>query len=290
MRFERWNNFHANLKQAIEIWKARPPSCQSDAGILRREKAYSSTGANTGSIVFSLLPAIGSLKEVLKRVGSSASLEHTSHLGTSLVLRLELAYAENRDLCLCFLQRCIQFAEIMTCPPHITGPISSHVGSLQDLQDWAMRSRFDATGVSAESAAGAQGLSSNQLSPFNGSHRHRGHYCLPGSQEFKTTHKKALSLQQKTISELDNLLEISHPMSRSRMAYLTLSPWVSSPFNNSTIIIYLGGSERLCARSARSSDERTSQPIVLPVRPAGFDAPPIWNRTDMDRTSLVCFL
>jgi len=121
---------------------------------------------------------------VLKRVRSSASLEHTSHLGTSLVLRLELAYAENRDLCLCFLQRCIQFAEIMTCPPHITGPISSHVGSLQGLQEWAMRSRFDATGVSAESAAGAQ-----------------------GSQEFNTTYKKALSLQQKTISELDTLLE-----------------------------------------------------------------------------------
>jgi len=182
--FERWKNFHPNIKQAIEIWKAGLPNFQGDAGILRRKKAYSSTGTNIGNITFSLLPATRSFKEVLKRVRSSASLQHTSHLGTCLVLRLELAYAENRDMCLGFLQHCIQFAEIMTCLPHSTGSISFRMGSLQDLQECAMRSRFDTAGISTECDA-----------------------CAQGSQRFKATYKQALSLQQKTISGLNTLLE-----------------------------------------------------------------------------------
>jgi len=119
---------------------------------------------------FLLITRNGLLNEVLKRIRSSASLEHVSHLGTSLALRLELAYAENRDSCLGFLQRCVQYVEIMTCPSHIGGPVSSHAESLDTLRECGMKSRFETTDISAESAVRARGLSSNQLSHLNGLH------------------------------------------------------------------------------------------------------------------------
>ncbi|KAH9952485.1 hypothetical protein BC827DRAFT_331198 [Russula dissimulans] len=127
-----------------------------------------------------------SLKEGLKRIRSSASLEHVSHLGMSLALRLELACAENRDLCLGFLQRCVKYAEIMTCPPHTSGPVSSHVEPLHKLQECVTRSRFETTGISAESAIHGQ---------------------LEGPRKFKASYKKALNLQQKTTLGLKVLFE-----------------------------------------------------------------------------------
>ncbi|KAH9965516.1 hypothetical protein BC827DRAFT_1185139 [Russula dissimulans] len=125
-----------------------------------------------------------SLKGVLKRIRSSASFEQVSHLGTYLALRLEVAYAENRDLFLGFLQRCVQYAEIMTCPPHIARLVSSHTESLHKLQECVVRSRFETTVISTESAVHA-----------------------PGSRKFKASYEKALCLQQKTTLGLKILFE-----------------------------------------------------------------------------------
>jgi len=79
--FERWKHFHASIKQAIKYSKTQPPRCDTQT-----LNAHSSPGEVIGTTVFSLLPAMDSLKVVLKRIRSSASLEHVSHLGTSLAL------------------------------------------------------------------------------------------------------------------------------------------------------------------------------------------------------------
>ncbi|KAH9965518.1 hypothetical protein BC827DRAFT_1185154 [Russula dissimulans] len=127
-----------------------------------------------------------SLKGVLERIRSSASFEHVSHLGTSLALRLEVAYTKNRGSCLSFLQGCVEYAEIMTCLTHIAGPVSSHAESesLHDLRECVMRSQFETTNISAESAVHAR-----------------------GSREFKASYEKALCLQQKTTLGLKILFE-----------------------------------------------------------------------------------
>jgi len=179
--FERWKNFHRSIKQAIEYSKAGRSSCNTQ--ILCRKNAHSSTDIRT-TTVFSLLPAMDSLKQVLKRIRSTASLVHVSHKGTSVALRLELAHAENRDSCLGFLQRCVQYAEMMTCPPHIPGPVSSHPESLSNLRDGVMRSRSETTGIFVESALHVR-----------------------GSRKFKSSYEKALCLQQKTTLGLKSLLE-----------------------------------------------------------------------------------
>jgi hypothetical protein len=58
--------------------------------------------------------------------------------------------------------------------------------------------------VSVENAGSVQGLSSYQLTPFDGHRRHR--FSL-GSRKFKATYNKALSLEQKTTSGLNTLVE-----------------------------------------------------------------------------------
>jgi len=103
---------------------------------------------------------MGSLEEALKLIRSSASLEHTSYSGLSLVLRVEVAFARNSDLCLAFLRRCASYRDLVAVFYNhpITWPISSRVGASHDLCERAMRPPFE-TSNSAENADGIEGLS-----------------------------------------------------------------------------------------------------------------------------------
>ncbi len=102
---------------------------------------------------------MGSLEENLKLIRSSASLAHISYSGLSLVLRVEVAFARNSDLCLTFLRRCVNYRDFVAAfyNPPITLATSppSH-----DLCERAMRPPFETTSVSAENVDGVEGLSS----------------------------------------------------------------------------------------------------------------------------------
>ena len=60
------------------------------------------------------------------------------------------------------------------------------------------------TTVLAENADSVQGLSSYQLTPFDGYHRHK---CSLGSRKFKATYNKVRTLEKKITSGLNTLLE-----------------------------------------------------------------------------------
>jgi hypothetical protein len=70
--------------------------------------------ADIGAIAFSLSLAMGSLGGALKRIRSSASLEHVSYSGQPLLLRVDLAFSGDCDQCLSFLRRCAEYGEIVT--------------------------------------------------------------------------------------------------------------------------------------------------------------------------------
>ena len=187
---ERWNKFHSCLKQTLESWKVclspyyvfynrskyRVQSRQSSGGdeTLRSNNTSSSTvclfpfhfvvilidraqGADLGVIAFSLSPTIGSLEEALERMSLSASLQY-SQLGRSLFQRVYVAFAGNSGLCLWFLQRCAGYGEKVLAWCH--NSIASPLGAPSDLRERIMGLLSEASGVSAEHAADAQGLCS----------------------------------------------------------------------------------------------------------------------------------
>jgi len=105
---------------------------------------------------------MGSLEETLKLIHSSASLEHTSYLGLSLVLSVEFAFTRNSNLCLAFLRRCVDYQDFVAAlynSPN-TCPTSSRVVASRDLCERAMRPLFETTSTSAENGDGVEGLSS----------------------------------------------------------------------------------------------------------------------------------
>ena len=72
-----------------------------------------------------------------------------------------------------------------------------------DLRERTIRLRSEVIGVSAENASGVQGVSLHYLTFLDG-YRHK---CLLGSQKFKDVYSNAMSLEQKTTSGLNALLE-----------------------------------------------------------------------------------
>ena len=102
---------------------------------------------------------MGLLEKGLSLMRSSATLEHVSYSGYSLVLKASLAFTKNSDLCLQFLRRCADYKETVAAfyAPPIISPASSHVESL-DLRDRAMQPQFETTSVSAESTTRVKGL------------------------------------------------------------------------------------------------------------------------------------
>ncbi|KAF8461764.1 hypothetical protein DFH94DRAFT_71123 [Russula ochroleuca] len=199
--FERWKNFHANLKQTTESWKNEPPS--GDAQILRRNNASSSKEADIGAIASSFSSAMGLLTSALDRLHSSGSLKY-SQLGPSSIQRIYVTFAANKDVCLTLLQRCADYGVKLIGLPSVALPTSLRVMTSQDLWERTMRLRFEMTEVSMEKAASVQGLSSYHVTPFDGHHRHK---CSLGSGKFNASYNKALSLEQKVTSGLNTLLE-----------------------------------------------------------------------------------
>jgi len=124
-------------------------------------------GADIGAIAVSLSLAMGSLCRALKRIRSSASLEHVSYSGLPLLLRVELAFSGDCDQCLSFLRRCTEYGEIVTefCTFPSALPTSSHLEDLQELRERILGLQFETTVVSAKSVVVVQGLSSYQLTP-----------------------------------------------------------------------------------------------------------------------------
>ena len=150
---------------------------------------------------------MGSLEDTLKLIRSSASLEYTLSSDLSLLLRVEIAFTRNSSLCLAFLRRCADYQGFMAalCSPPITWPTSSRVGTSHSLCERAMRPPFETTGNPAENADGVEGLSL-WVTCFDDSHRKLWNYCLPGFRKFRAAYKQTLSLEQKTIIGLNNLL------------------------------------------------------------------------------------
>ena len=104
---------------------------------------------------------MGSLEEALKLIRSSASLEHTSYSGLPLLLRVEIAFTRNSNLCLAFLRRCADYQDFVAAfnNPPITWPTSSRVVTPHSLCERAMRPPFEITSNSAENADGVEGQS-----------------------------------------------------------------------------------------------------------------------------------
>lgn len=115
-----------------------------------------------GAIALSLSLAMGPLGEALKRIRSSASLEHVSYSGLPLLLQVDLAFSRDCDQCLSFLRCCAEYGEIVTVfsVSPSSSPMSSHLRASQDLRQRALRLQFETTVVSANSVAIVQGLSS----------------------------------------------------------------------------------------------------------------------------------
>jgi hypothetical protein len=143
---------------------------------------------------------------------SSASLRYSPPLSRYSFQRLYVAFAANSDQCLFFIRHCADYSEkvVTWCLPFNTSssPISSREGTPRDLRNRTAGLLSEAVGVSTQNvvATSVKGLSSIPLIPITD----RGGnfiFCSPGSRRCKTTYKKALALEQKTVSELNTLLE-----------------------------------------------------------------------------------
>jgi hypothetical protein len=90
-----------------------------------------------------------------------------SLLGPSSIEGVYVEFAANSDLCLSLLRRCVDYGEklLTLCLPSIASPPSSRVCTIQER---AMRLRPEMTGVPVGNASSVQGLSSFQLTSFNG--------------------------------------------------------------------------------------------------------------------------
>lgn len=118
--------------------------------------------ADIGSIASSLSLAMGSLSEDLKRIRSSATFEHVSHSGLSLVLQVDLAFSGDCDKCLSFVQRCAEYGEIVTtfCALPSSWPMSPHLEASRYLRERISGLRFETTDVSVKSVVIVKGPSS----------------------------------------------------------------------------------------------------------------------------------
>ncbi|KAF8486068.1 hypothetical protein DFH94DRAFT_166762 [Russula ochroleuca] len=188
--FERWKSFHVNLKQTIESWKNELPS--GGAQIPPCNNTSSSKDADIGAIASSMSSVMGSLTSALECVTSSNSLKYLpsgTAIGRSSMQRVYVAFVSNNDLCFSFLQKCADYGEkaIGWRLPPIASPTSLRVMASHDLRERTMRCmrlRSKMTHVSVENAASVQ-----------------------GSRKFTAAYNKALSLEKKTTSGLNILIE-----------------------------------------------------------------------------------
>lgn len=118
-------------------------------------------GVDLGAIALSLSSTIGSLGDALERMSSSVSLQY-SQSGQSYFERVYVAFAGNRDLCLCLLRHCADYGEnvLSYCLPSIASPTSSQVGvpHVTCPQERTTVLPSDETGGSAKSLETLEGV------------------------------------------------------------------------------------------------------------------------------------
>jgi hypothetical protein len=143
---------------------------------------------------------MGLLTSALERLPSSNSFKY-SQSGQPSIQRVYVAFAANSDLCLSFLRQCADYGEKVIS--WRLPPIASlRVMASHDLRERTIRLRSEMRGVSGENAASVQGLSLCQSTRLWLSLTR-----WEGSPKFKATYDKALTLERKTTSGLNILLE-----------------------------------------------------------------------------------
>ena len=194
---ERWRKFKASLQQTVESWKVwfrfiALDGEQTNSFKLINKVAisgiYSTTtvqvppfvhlpfhivvviylrqGADLGAIASSLFPALNTLKGWLQRIQESASVEY-SNISLVPILRAKYELVKNKELCLTFFRRCVEFGEMVAAS---SAPLINHnhlafsrVRSSTGLLERAMALETEAPVVSAENDAPCQGPSSVQV-------------------------------------------------------------------------------------------------------------------------------
>jgi hypothetical protein len=127
------------------------------------------------AIASSLSSSMSLLQKGLNLVRSSATLEHVSYSGYSLILKLGLAFTKHRDMCLQFLRHCADYRDNVVAfhaAPTVS-PVPSPVPVVESLDlrergNGGMRPQFE-TSVSAETSTRVKGPFSYQFTHFNDS-------------------------------------------------------------------------------------------------------------------------
>ena len=118
-------------------------------------------GVDLGAIALSLSSTIGSLGDALERMSSTASLQY-SQSGQSYFERVYVAFAGNRDICLCLLRHCADYGEkvLSWCIPSIASPMSSQVGvpHVTGLREWTTVLPSEEKGGSAKRLETLEGV------------------------------------------------------------------------------------------------------------------------------------
>ena len=192
---ERWRNFKASLQQTVESWKVWFRSIALDGEQIKSFRLinkvaisgiystitvqvplfvhlpfhivvviYLRQGADLGAIASSLFPALNTLKGWLQRIQESASVEY-SNISLVPILRAKYELVKNKDLCLTFFRRCVEFGEMVaeSSAPLINRLAFSRVRSSTGLLERAMALETEVSVVSAENDSPSQGPSSVQV-------------------------------------------------------------------------------------------------------------------------------
>ena len=113
---------------------------------------------------------MGSLTSALDRLLASNSIKY-SHSGLSSIQPVYVAFTANSDMCHSLLRHCADYGEVFAwcspIAPH-TSSRGSRVDAPDNLRERTMRLLSEMTDDSVENAASVQGLSSKQLTPFDG--------------------------------------------------------------------------------------------------------------------------
>ena len=114
---------------------------------------------------------MGSLTSALDRLPLSNSIKY-SRSGLSSIRQIYVSFAANSDLCHSFLRRCADYGEkvIGRRLPSTDLPTLSCVNAPHNLRERTMKFLAEMTGISVDNVPSIQGLSSYQLTPFDGYH------------------------------------------------------------------------------------------------------------------------
>ena len=94
-------------------------------------------------------------------VRESASVE-SSHTVLALILRVNLGFTQNSEMCLAFFRRCVNFGEVIDASSitFVAHPTFSRARASDDLQERVTALGTEAAYIPAENATQSQGMSS----------------------------------------------------------------------------------------------------------------------------------